>query len=181
MTAPAASSATTWKIDPTHTSVEFSVKHLMISTVKGRFADVEGTVTVPNGTPAGSSVEATIKTASIDTRNEQRDGHLRSADFFDVESFSDITFKSTSISGTPDAFKVTGDLTIRGVTKPITLDATLEGTGKDPWGGTRMGFSASGKFDRREFGLVWNQALETGGVAVGHDVKLHIDAEVVQG
>ena len=178
MTAPAAT--TTWTIDPAHSHVEFSVKHLMISTVKGRFGELEGSVTVPGGTPAGSSVSATIRTASIDTRNEQRDGHLRSADFFDVERFPAIEFRSTGVSGAPDGFTLTGDLTIRDVTRPITLQVTLEGEGKDPWGGTRMGFSASGKFDRREFGLVWNQALETGGVAVGHEVKLHIDAELVQ-
>jgi polyisoprenoid-binding protein YceI len=176
-----ATPATVWKLDPTHTSVEFSVKHLMISTVKGRFADVEGTVTVPGDAVGDATVEVVIKAASIDTRNEQRDGHLRSADFFDVEQFPELTFTSTAIEGSKDEFTVTGDLTIRGITKPVTLEATFEGQGKDPWGGTRMGFSASGKFDRRDFGLVWNQALEAGGVMVSNDVKLQIDAELIQG
>jgi polyisoprenoid-binding protein YceI len=176
-----ATPATVWKLDPTHTSVEFSVKHLMISTVKGRFADVEGTVTVPGDAVGDATVEVVIKAASIDTRNEQRDRHLRSADFFDVEQFPELTFTSTAIEGSKDEFTVTGDLTIRGITKPVTLEATFEGQGKDPWGGTRMGFSASGKFDRRDFGLVWNQALEAGGVMVSNDVKLQIDAELIQG
>lgn len=177
----AATPATVWKLDPAHTSVEFSVKHLMISTVKGRFADVEGTVTATGREIATASLEATIKTASIDTRNEQRDGHLRSADFFDSEHFPELTFRSTGIKGTMAEFALTGDLTIHGITKPITLQVTFEGEGKDPWGGTRAGFSATGKFDRREYGLVWNQALETGGVVVSNDVKVSIDAELVQG
>jgi polyisoprenoid-binding protein YceI len=176
-----ATPATTWKLDPSHTSVEFSVKHLMISTVKGRFADVEGTVTAPGDDVGDATVEVVIKTASVDTRNEQRDGHLRSGDFFDVENFPTLTFTSTAIAGTKEELTLTGDLTIRGVTKSVTLEATFEGQGKDPWGGTRMGFSASGKFDRRDFGLVWNQALEAGGVVVSNDVKLHIDAELIQG
>jgi polyisoprenoid-binding protein YceI len=176
-----ATPATIWKLDPSHTSVEFSVKHLMISTVKGRFADVEGTVTVPGDDVGDATVEVVIKAASIDTRNEQRDGHLRSADFFDAENFPTLTFTSTAIAGTKEELTLTGDLTIRGVTKSVTLAATFEGQGKDPWGGTRMGFSASGKFDRRDFGLVWNQALEAGGVMVSNDVKLHIDAQLIQG
>jgi polyisoprenoid-binding protein YceI len=177
----AAMSSTAWKLDSSHTSVEFSVKHLMISTVKGRFADVEGTVTVPGDLLERASVTATIKTASVDTRNEQRDGHLRSRDFFDVEAFPTIGFRSTKIAGTKEHFTLSGDLTIRGVTRPIDLDVTFEGQGKDPWGGTRMGFSATGKFDRREFGLVYNQALEAGGVVISNDVRISIDAQVVQG
>ena len=176
-----ATPATVWKLDPTHTSIEFSVKHLMISTVKGRFADVEGTVTAPGPNVSDATVEVTIKAASIDTRNEQRDAHLRSGDFFDADNFPTLTFTSTAIAGSKDAFTLTGDLTIRGVTRPITLDATFEGQAKDPWGGTRMGFSASGKFDRRDYGLVWNQALEAGGVMVSTDVKLQIDAQLIQG
>ena len=181
MTAPAAASKTTWKLDPAHSHIEFSAKHMMITTVKGRFADYEGTVTGDQQSPAGATVNVTIKAASIDTRTEQRDGHLRSPDFLDVEKFPTITFRSTKIAGTKDKFTLTGDLTIRDVTKPVTLDVTFEGQGADPWGGTRAGFSATGKIDRREFGLTWNQALEAGGVLVSNDIKLHIDAQLVQG
>jgi polyisoprenoid-binding protein YceI len=182
MTAPtAAPSTTTWKLDATHSSIEFSAKHLMITTVKGRFSELEGTVTANEGSLASSHVEVSINAASIDTRTEQRDQHLRSADFLEVEKFPKITFKSTKVAGTKEKFTLTGDLTIRGTTKPISLDVTFEGQGKDPWGGQRMGFSATGKIDRREFGLVWNQALETGGVVVSNEIKLHIDAQFVQG
>ena len=180
MTAPTAVSATVWKLDPTHSNIEFSAKHLMLTTVRGRFADVEGTVTVKGATPDTAAVDATMKVASIDTRTEQRDQHLRSADFFDVENYPAITFKSTRISGSRERFTITGDLTIRGTTKPVTLDVTYEGTGKDPWGGERMGFSADGKIDRREFGLTWNQALEAGGVVVSNEIKIHIDAQLVR-
>jgi polyisoprenoid-binding protein YceI len=176
--APATSS--TWKIDPTHSHVEFAVKHLMISTVKGLFSDVEGEIVIVDGNRASSSVSAVIKTASIDTRTGQRDDHLRSADFLDVTNFPEITFKSTKITGDDSEFKVTGNLTISGVTKEITLDATNEGAGKDPWGGERIGFSARTKIDRRDFGLVYNQALETGGVVVGHEVKISIEVEAIK-
>lgn len=171
---------TTWQIDPAHSNVEFAVKHLMISTVRGRFADVTGTVTT-NGTPEGSHIEVRIAAGSIDTRQAQRDQHLVSADFLDVANFPEITFVSTKI--TPkgdDEFSIVGDLTIRGVTRPVTLEATSEGRGMDPWGGERAGFSATGKFDRRDFGLTYNQALEAGGVVVGNDLKLTIDVELTR-
>ena len=180
MTAPTAASTSVWKLDPSHTTVEFSARHLMITTVKGRIADVEGTVTVNGSTPETAVVEATLKAASIDTRTEQRDQHLRSADFLDVENFPAVTFRSTTIGGTKEQFMMTGDLTIRGTTKPVTLDVTYEGTGKDPWGGERMGFSAAGKIDRRDFGLTYNQALEAGGVLVSNEIKIHIDAQLVR-
>jgi len=176
--APTANS--TWKIDPSHSHVEFAVKHLMISTVKGRFADVEGLITIVEGNPSASSVTATIKAASIDTRTDQRDEHLRSADFLDAAQYPEITFKSKRIAGDASEFKVTGDLTIRGVTKEITLETTNEGSIKDPWGGERIGFSAKSKFDRRDFGLTWNQAIETGGVVVGNEVKVSIEIEAVK-
>ncbi|HET7584130.1 MAG TPA: YceI family protein [Gemmatimonadaceae bacterium] len=171
---------TTWKLDPAHTLVEFSAKHMMITTVKGRFTEVEGTIHADEDDISRSSVEARMKAASIDTRVEQRDNHLRSADFLDAEKFPDITFRSTKVEGTKEKFRITGDLTIRGTTRPVTLEATFEGRGKDPWGGERAGFSARGKIDRREFGLTWNQALETGGVLVGHDIKIEIDAQAVR-
>src|SRR5690606_5196459 len=166
-------SVTTWKLDPTHSQVEFAVKHMMFTTVRGRFAGVDGTVRADPANPSNSSVEVVIDAGSIDTRAEDRDTHLRSEDFLDVEKHPQITFRSTGVEGAhaePGAkFKVNGELTIRGVTRPVTLDATYEGTGTDPWGGTRSGFSAATKIDRRDFGLTWNQALETGGVLVGQD------------
>ena len=179
-TAPTSSAGTTWKIDASHSTVEFSAKHMMFTTVKGRLADVEGTITVKGTTPDSATVQATMKAASIDTRTEQRDQHLRSADFLDADNFPEVTFASTKIEGSKEKFRMTGDLTIRGKSLPVTLDVTYEGTGKDPWGNERMGFSASGKIDRREYGLVWNQALETGGVLVSNDIKIQIDAQVIR-
>ncbi len=179
-TVPAAGTKTTWKLDPAHTTVEFSAKHLMITTVKGRITDVEGTIVIDEKNPQKSSVEATLKATSLDTRTDQRDQHLRSADFLDVEKFPEIKFRSTRIQGDKAKFKLTGDLTIRDVTKPVTLDVEFEGTTKDPWGGERVGFSANGKIDRREFGLTWNQALETGGVVVGNDIKISLEAQAVK-
>jgi polyisoprenoid-binding protein YceI len=182
LTAPTAGSgATTWTLDASHSSVGFSVKHLMIATVRGRFASVSGTMTVPGDDVRRAAVAIAIRAASLDTRMEQRDRHLRSADFFDVERYPEITFRSTAIEGTRDAFRLTGDLTIRGVTKPATLAVRLEGEGTDPWRGTRMGFRASTKIDRREFGLVWNQALERGGVLVSNEISLQVEAQFVRG
>jgi len=172
--------STTWKIDPVHSNVEFAGKHLMISTVKGLFSDVEGEIVIADGDPSKSSVTASLEAASINTRTGQRDDHLRSADFLDAANFPKITFKSTRITGDSSDFKVTGDLTIRGVTRPITLDVTNEGAGKDPWGGDRIAFSATTKLDRRDFGLTWNQAIEAGGVMVGNDVKISIDVQAVK-
>ena len=179
-TAPETGSKTVWKLDPSHTLVEFSAKHLMITTVKGRITDVEGTIYADENDLSSSSVDVTLKAATLDTRTEQRDNHLRSADFLDVENFPAIAFKSTRIEGDRSEFKLTGDLTIRGVTKPITLDVTFEGQTKDPWGGERIGFSAMGKIDRREFGLTWNVLLETGGLTVGNDIKINVEVEAVK-
>lgn len=177
---PVTLAAGSWQIDPTHSHVEFAVRHLMISTVKGRFGDVSGTLQVNAADPAKSVVDVTIKAASIDTREPQRDTHLRSADFFDVERFPTLRFKSTRVSGEAEDLKVTGDLTIRDVTREVTLTVTPEGQGKDPWGGERAGYSAKGKINRTEFGLTWNQVLEAGGVVVGDEIKISIDVEVVK-
>src|SRR5438270_1052876 len=171
---------TVWKLDPAHTLVEFSAKHLMISTVKGRIAGVEGEIFIDEQEPANSTVEVTLDARTLDTRIEQRDQHLRSADFLDVEKFPIIKFKSTDIQGDEQNFKLTGDLTIRDITRPITLDVTFEGQTKDPWGGERIGFSAKGKIDRRDFGLTWNQLLETGGVAVGNEIKINVEVEAIK-
>jgi len=179
-TAPEAGTKTAWKLDPAHTVVEFSAKHLMITTVKGRITDIEGIIYSDDRDLKNSSVEATLKAVSLDTRTDQRDQHLRSADFLDVEKYPEIQFRSTRIQGDKQSFKLTGDLTIRDVTKPITLDVKFEGEIKDPWGGQRVGFSATGKIDRREFGLTWNLALETGGVVVGNDIKISLEVEAVK-
>jgi len=178
--APRAGARTAWKLDPAHTLVEFSAKHLMITTVKGRIAEVEGTIYADESDPRKSSVEASLKGASIDTRNEQRDQHLRSGDFLNAEEFPEIRFISRRIEGDAKEFKLTGELTIRDVTREITLDVEYGGRSRDPWGGERVGFSASGKIDRRDFGLIWNQALETGGVVVGNDIRINIEVEAVK-
>lgn len=183
-TASTPSTTTTWTIDPTHTLVEFSTKHMMITTVKGRFTDVQGTIVTDGSTPANASAEVTIAAASLTTGTDGRDEHLRSADFFDVEKFPTLTFRSKRIEGgalTPGAsYRVVGDLTIRDVTKEVTLDATFEGTGTDPWGNEKASFSASTKVDRREFGLTWNAALEAGGVLVSNDIRISIEVQAVK-
>ena len=170
-----------WAIDPAHTLVQFSAKHMMITTVKGGFSEVSGSIVASEDSPDRSTVEVEIGAASIDTRVGQRDDHLRSADFLEVERFPKITFRSRRVEGAHarpgDEFKLVGDLTIKDVTREITLDVTYEGRGKDPWGGERVSFSASGKIDRREFGLTWNQALEAGGVLVSNDVRLSLEVQ----
>jgi polyisoprenoid-binding protein YceI len=172
------SGARTWQLDASHTNVEFAVKHLMISTVKGRFADVSGSVTADYDKPEDFSLDIAIGTASIDTRQDQRDAHLRSPDFFDAERWPSIRFVGRRIEGDiQNEFTVIGDMTIRDVTREIALDVTNEGSVRDPWGNDRVGFSAKAKIDRRDFGLTWNAALETGGFVVGDEVKISIDAE----
>lgn len=179
-----APSTTTWTIDPAHTLVEFSAKHMMITTVKGRFADVRGTVSIDEDRPDASSVEVELAAASLDTRTEQRDQHLRSADFLEVESHPLISFRSRRIDGLQlrdgGEFRIVGDLTIRGVTREVALDATYEGRGRDPWGGERVSFSATTRIDRRDFGLTWNAALETGGVLVSNEIKIHVEVQAIR-
>ena len=175
---PLSEIATTWQLDPAHSNVEFGVRHLMISTVKGRFGDISGTVTLDPYDESAAAVDITVQTASIDTRQEQRDAHLRSPDFFDAESWPVISFHGTSVEGDTDSeFQLTGDLTIRDVTREITLDVTKEGQGSDPWGNVRAAYSATGKIDRRDFGLSYNQILEAGGVVVGDEIKISVDVE----
>jgi polyisoprenoid-binding protein YceI len=172
---------TTWQIDPTHASAEFAVRHLMISTVKGRFGELAGTVSVDESDPSAVTVDATLQVASVDTRQEQRDAHLRSADFFDAERFPTITFTSDRVEFCDGGdLRLIGNLTIRGVTREVVLDVINEGRGRDPWGNERAGFSATAKIDRRDFGLTYNSVLEAGGVAVGNEVKLSIDVELVK-
>jgi polyisoprenoid-binding protein YceI len=173
-----------WKIDPAHTLVEFKARHMMITTVRGRFADVSGTVVVDEENPDNSRVEVEIDASSIDTRESDRDTHLKSEDFLDVEKHPEITFRSKRIEGAHreagDEFKVVGDLTIRGETREVVLDARYEGRGNDPWGGERAGFSASTKIDRREWGLTWNAALETGGILVSNDLDIELQVQAVR-
>jgi polyisoprenoid-binding protein YceI len=174
--------ATTWNIDPTHSVAEFKVKHMMISNVKGHFPKVSGVLTLDEANPANSSVVATIDVTSIETRDVQRDGHLKSADFFDVEKFPTMTFKSTAVKLTgSDSGLVEGDLTIKGVTRKVTFD--VEGPtapAKDPWGNSRVAVSASTKIGRKDFGLTWNSALETGGVLVGDEVTITLDVQFIK-
>jgi polyisoprenoid-binding protein YceI len=177
-----AAKPTQWQIDPAHSAAHFSVRHLMISNVRGEFSKVSGSAVLDPSDPTKSTVEVSIDTTSIDTRELQRDEHLRSADFFDVANHPAITFRSKKIAPAgPERFKVTGDLTIRGVTREVTFD--LEGPTppiKDPWGNVRAGVTASAKINRKDFGLVWNALTETGGVVVGDQVSITFDAELIQ-
>ena len=175
----------TWQLDPTHSAVEFAVKHMMMTTVRGRFKDVKATLTGDRDHPEAAGVEATIDTGSIDTGSPDRDTHLRSADFFDAERFPHIRFSARKIEGKPpktegDRFRLAGDLTIRDSTMPVVLDCEYEGRGTDPWGNTRAGFTFRTELDRQEWGLRWNQALETGGVLVANKVRIEGEVQFVR-
>ena len=169
-----------WDIDVGHSAIHFWVRHMVISKVHGRFAKWSATIQLDEKDLTHSSVEASIDTASIDTQVADRDAHLRSADFLDVEKYPQMTFRSKRIEKTGDRHRVVGDLDLHGVVREVTLDAEFAGTGKDPWGNERAGFSAKTSLDRREFGLVWNSALETGGVLVGEKVEIAIELEAVK-
>ena len=170
----------TYALDASHAHVGFRVRHLMVAKVRGSFSDVAATLTIAEE-PAESAVEVTVQLASIDTRDERRDAHLRSPDFFDVERYPTMTFRSTAVRHLGgERWEVDGDLSLHGVTAPITLVATFEGGVADPWGNERIGFTATGEVDRETFGLTWNPALETGGVVVGRQVQLEIEAEFVK-
>lgn len=177
-------SGATWQLDPAHSSVEFSVKHMMMTTVRGRFKDVQATLTADEAHPEGCCVEVKLATASLDTGVPDRDAHLRSADFFDVERYPQITFSSKTLKGDfkqqGDHFRMIGELTIRDTTMAIELDCEFEGRGKDPWGKERAGFTARTEIDRREWGLRWNQAIETGGVLVATKVKIDVEVQFVR-
>jgi len=170
-----------WKIDPAHTHINFSVRHMMVANVKGEFTSFDGNIVFDPEKPEESTVELVIDAASISTRVEDRDNHLRSADFFDVENHPHIVFKSTEVNVLNDTeAELKGELTIRDETHPITFEVELQGVGKSPYGQTVAGFEASGKLNRTKWGLNWNQALETGGIMVGEDIKLGIDIELVE-
>ncbi|HEY7947252.1 MAG TPA: YceI family protein [Acidimicrobiales bacterium] len=167
-----------YDIDAKHSSVEFVARHLMISKVRGRFDDVEGTITVAE-VPEESSVDVTIGVDSVRTGEDQRDAHLRSGDFFDIENYPRWTFVSTAVAAAGDSWKVTGDLTIRGVTRSVVLDVEFDGANVTPWGTTAVGFSASTEIDREEWGVSYNQVLETGGVMVSKKIRIELQVEAV--
>jgi polyisoprenoid-binding protein YceI len=171
-----------WKIDPAHSAAEFKVKHMMISNVKGTFSGLSGTLTEHTTDSTLSSVEASIPVNTISTGDPQRDGHLKGADFFDSDKFPTLNFKSTQVVRKGEAeYSVTGDLTVHGVTKPVTF--AVEGPsapGKDPWGNTRIGLAATAKINRKDFGLSWNAALETGGFLVGDEVSITLDVQFIK-
>ena len=165
----------TWTVDPAHTEVGFTARHLMVTKVRGQFKDVEGTVTVAEPFSA-SQVQATVKLASVDTGSADRDAHLKGADFFDVENNPEMTFVSTEVS--EDTLK--GDLTIKGVTRPVEFDLEFGGVATDPWGNTKAGFEATTEINRKDFGLEWNVALEGGGVLVSEKIKINLDVQLVK-
>jgi polyisoprenoid-binding protein YceI len=175
-----ATKTTTWNIDTAHSVLEFAVKHMMFTTAKGRFSDFSGSIQFDPQNVAGASVDVTIDTASITTNTADRDAHLRSADFFDAETYPQATFRSTRVSGDADDLVIEGELTIKDVTRPVTLKGEFQGTGVNPWGVEVAGFEAKGKFNRKDFGLNWNQALESGGVLVSDEVKLSIDVQAAR-
>lgn len=170
-----------WQIDTAHSAVHFTVRHMMISNVRGEFQKLDGTINFDEEHPENTTVDIRIDASSINTREAQRDGHLRSADFLDVENHPYITFKSTRVERTGDlTAKLHGDLTIRGVTKPVVLDVEHTGIVTNPWGNLSAGFEARTKINRKEWGLTWNQALEAGGVLVGDEIKINIEVELVK-
>ena len=181
--ASAKEAVTTWQLDPTHSSVEFAVKHVMMTTVRGRFMTINASLRGDRDHPDEAAVEATLETASIDTGVADRDAHLRSPDFFDADNFSQITFRSKRVEDPPkkegDRFRVVGDLMIRDTTMEVVLDCEYEGRGTDPWGKTRAGFTFRTELDRREWGLKWNQTIETGGVLVAHKVRIEGEVQFV--
>jgi polyisoprenoid-binding protein YceI len=166
-------------LDPAHTTVEFVVRHLMITKVRGRFTRFDGQIELAPGNDLPTAASITIDAGSIDTREEQRDAHLRSADFFEVEKYPALRFESTRIDGTPDDFAIDGKLTIHGVTRDVSLAASFEGRVTDPWGGTRVGYTANTTINRKDYGLAWNAALETGGVVVGDEVRIELNVEAI--
>jgi len=176
-----ATATTTWKLDPAHSSAEFKVKHMMISNVKGSFSGLSGALTEHTVDSTLSSVQASVPVSTVTTGDAQRDAHLKSADFFDAEKYPTLDFNSTKVVRKGDAYEVTGDLTIHGVTKPVTF--AVDGPsapGKDPWGNTRIGLSATTKINRKDFGLGWNAALETGGFLVGDEIAITLEVQFIK-
>lgn len=178
---PVLATAATYNIDPEHSNTGFKVRHLMVSNVKGSFGKVQGSVVIDDQDLTKSTVNVSIDTASIDTGVAKRDNHLRSPDFLDVAKYPTMTFVSTKVAKNGSGLKVSGNLTLHGVTRPVVLDVEgLSAESKDPWGNFRRGASATAKIDRKDFGLVWNKVLETGGVAVGDEVHIMIEVEMIK-
>jgi polyisoprenoid-binding protein YceI len=169
----------TWTVDVAHSSVGFVVRHLVVAKTRGRFGEFEGTITVAED-PLASKVVATAKTASVDTNDENRDNHLRTSDFFEAEKYPTITFESSSITAHGSDYELAGDLTIKGVTKPVTFDLEFEGVVTDPWGNTKAGFTAETEINRKEWGLDYNAVLEAGGVLIGEKVKIVLEIEALK-
>ena len=181
MSTDLAATTGTWEIDTTHSTIGFVARHAMVAKVRGGFSEFTGTMTLDGADPAKSSAQLTIVASSFSSNSDEPDTHVKSADFLDVEQFPTLTFTSTAVTAKgDDEFIVTGDLTIHGVTKPVDVKFELLGTSQDPWGNTRIGFEGKAEISRKEFGLVWNVALETGGVLVGDTVKLEMDVEAVK-
>ena len=170
----------TWVIDPTHTNLGFSARHAMVAKVRGNFGEFSGSFTIDGDNLAASTAEVTIQVASIDTKTADRDTHLKSPDFLDVENFPTLTFVSTAVTPKGDDVVITGDLTIHGVTKSVEIEYEFVGISQDPWGQTKIGFEGSTKISRKDFGLTWNAALETGGVLIGDEIKLNLDVEATK-
>jgi len=176
-----ATTTSTWNIDPAHSGAEFKVKHMMIANVRGKFSGISGVLHRFEADHTQSTLEVSIDTTTINTQDAQRDGHLKSADFLDVEKFPTMTFKSTHIEKKGEGFAVTGDLTIHGVTKPVVLNVEeVSEPAKDPWGNTRIGLTATAKINRKDFGLTWNTTLEAGGVLVGEEVNITLDVQFIK-
>jgi polyisoprenoid-binding protein YceI len=184
MTATTATPAavTTWKIDPAHSAAEFKIKHMMISNVKGKLCGISGSLTLDETDPVFSNVEATIPVATLNTGDAQRDAHLKSPDFFDADKFPSLTFKSTEVKRSgPGEYTVVGQLTMHGVTRTVSFAVEdFSEPNKDPWGNLRIGLSATAKVNRKDYGLTWNSALETGGVLVGEDVHISLDVQFIK-
>ncbi|MCM3616029.1 YceI family protein [Sutcliffiella horikoshii] len=173
---------TVWNVDKSHSTVDFSVKHMMFATVKGGFQEYDATIVADPTDLTTADIEFTVDVASIDTRSSDRDAHLRSADFFDVDNHPKMTFKATTIEKTDDnEYNVTGDLTLRGSTKSETFSVVFEGTGQDPWGNEKAGFAVEGKLKRSDYGLTWNAPLEAGGVLVGDQIKIALQLQAAKG
>ena len=169
-----------WNVDPEHSTIEFRVAHMVVSKTSGRFTDYTGFIDLDAEAGSVTSVEATIKAGSVNTNHEKRDTHLRTADFLDVEHYPTMTFKMKSYKKTADNFTMVGDFTLRGVTRDVTLTGHYNGAMKDPWGNTRAGFSAEGKLNRKDFGMVWNKSLDSGGLVVGDEVQIRLDIECIK-
>ena len=169
-----------WNLDPDHSTIEFRVTHMIVSKTTGRFMDYAGFIDMDAEAGTVKAIEATIKTGSVNTNHEKRDAHLRNGDFLDVERYPTITFKMRSYKKIAENFTAVGDLTLHGVTKEITLAGQYNGATKDPWGNTRAGFSAEGKLNRKDFGMIWNKTLDSGGLVVGDEVQIRLDIECIK-